>query len=1181
MKRLTLTVLLLCMASMSYAAQTADFLTAQESKYLAEKRAISVAVIGTVTRLPFWGGTPEAPKGYIHDIVKVFENKLGVQFTYINYGSIDEAFTAIEAGEVDIGIGFVKSAKRAKSMAFTQPVFKYYYAGWIANTELEPKDFSHLHWACVEKSTACKILDGLNYTDITVVDQPKEFYQLLESGKVDALLDVYPSLRFYLGSNAFYFGQVAVDRRFGSFDASIALSKKNALLKDILDKTLLVADPELNSLSERYNIKPFEYMSGNNDTDSEAKVIRFTVDENAFPIYFWNENAKKYDGYVNDLLSLISSRTSLVFEYVEPNGRNIEDMLREGVVDILPASNSSLSRDRGFLRTVPYTTLEFSYLESKKWDNDGKVVGILDRINIATTNGMIKYTEIDSILKDIRSGKISNAYINVDLLDSLLISGEDEGFNIIPKPTLPQVDVQLSMAVNATNQDLRDTMDSVLNGLTKREIENLWLPYHKMEYNWGIEKSKVFTTALLTLLFVIIAALFTYSLMVKMRARMTASDRRVEYTEFKNQWLTDLIDAIPSMICILDSKGDVLLSNSTFKSMLSTVHSETDKDFIEILFDSFGRSFKSNFSETHYVELGASSVGYFHIINTPIHNSQDNSMNYLVAINDVTDMKKNEADLIELNNIATKSIESQKQFLAVVSHELRTPISAMMGLMEILSNNLVKEENKTLLSNAESSAKRLKILVGDILDYSKLGAKQLNIQEEYCNLADELSPMLRGFEASAQVKDIGFVLNWTPTKLLNAKLDVFRVNQIVSNILSNAIKFTEKGFISVDIDITHTFLSISVRDTGIGMTKQQVDRMFDPFTQAEDNIARRFGGTGLGMSIVSQLVGLMDGDIEVSSQLSLGTIVTITIPISAEPLEINYNQIDAELKIDDPVVAQWLNEFGVKSTLIKNKRIVGGNVYPDFVLQRSQLSKTYLDDDVSSTYEKLSGHILVIEDDPINRFLLEKQLAEFGIRSTLSENGVSALEMLRDSDPFDVIITDCHMPELNGFELSQIIRTEFPEYDAVPIIACTADNSIGIEDRARASGINELIYKPYDLSDLHFVLSDHLSLADNPVQTDVEKESWIGGFPSSQRAEMAEVVHESFSNSLEELCLEDADVKLVAHRVKGSAGVLQLEKLADIACELEMKPGDVTLKGLLIEHLEMAIRDAHEFLKGN
>ncbi|MFA0520223.1 sensor histidine kinase, partial [Vibrio sp. 10N.222.55.E8] len=235
-----------------------------------------------------------------------------------------------------------------------------------------------------------------------------------------------------------------------------------------------------------------------------------------------------------------------------------------------------------------------------------------------------------------------------------------------------------------------------------------------------------------------------------------------------------------------------------------------------------------------------------------------------------------------------------------------------IGLMELLSTKIENKDDMELLSNAQLSAERLKLLVSDILDISKMEANQLHLESKTSNIYDELCPIFRTFESNARLNNLNFKLDWKVDSISKASLDWLRVTQILNNLLNNAIKFTENGFVLVTVKTSSEQLQLSITDTGCGMSDQQIARAFQPFAQGDRSISRRYGGTGLGITVVQRLVNMMDGELKIESKLGLGTKVSVTLPIkgTATPLK-----VVTPMHSEDREILAWFKAWKVDNQM--------------------------------------------------------------------------------------------------------------------------------------------------------------------------------------------------------------------------------------------------------------------------
>lgn len=553
----------------------------------------------------------------------------------------------------------------------------------------------------------------------------------------------------------------------------------------------------------------------------------------------------------------------------------------------------------------------------------------------------------------------------------------------------------------------------------------------------------------------------------------------------------------------------------------------------------------------------------------------------LIVINDITEQKKQEAALIAANDAAQNAIVSRERFLASMSHELRTPIAGVTGLLELLSTRVNGTEKQGLVDNISSSMRHLHMLVNDILDFSKLEAKQLSLELRECNYLKELGNVFRLHNAAALEKKLSLYINITPSNVEMIKIDSLRLSQIVNNLLSNAIKFTEKGHVEILVYFIENKLNIRICDTGVGMNSSQLGGVFKPFTQADNSIARKYGGTGLGLNIVNELVKLMNGELNINSVVGVGTSVDLSIPIEISSYYTqSLNGLNIDCTLNDKNINEWLRLwFGYDFTneLISNKsvkitdnkneinngldiiylgdenlendnldnRIVSINNKPLFIdeLYSSILNVNLEQEEhLLDISPHLEGCVLIAEDNKINQKLLVKQLEEFGVMSVVTNNGKEAFDkLLEESERYDALITDCHMPIIDGFTLAEKIREEIPNFSKKAIIGCTAEDLRVSRLNGKTSGFDDMLFKPYGLKELYSILSNRLKKNTDTIDKQFYLNKFIELHSSGLFEIFIETMREDYYLLTESLSHDDFNSAL--HRIKGGAGSIELQPL--------------------------------------
>ncbi len=386
---------------------------------------------------------------------------------------------------------------------------------------------------------------------------------------------------------------------------------------------------------------------------------------------------------------------------------------------------------------------------------------------------------------------------------------------------------------------------------------------------------------------------------------------------------------------------------------------------------------------------------------------------------DITELKENQEALEIARKQAEKNADAQITFLSRMSHEIRTPLNAVIGISHLLQSTDLSTKQHKYIQDIQRAGDVLLGLINNILDFQKIEAGFLEIEEADFDLDSVLNEVVDRARYLSSGKPLDIVLNKDVGVPEWVNSDSVRLTQILTNLVNNAVKFTPRGQIAISVSVQHeeadsVVLDFEIRDTGIGIPEESKDRIFETFKQASSDTTRKFGGSGLGLPIVKQLVLLFGGEISLETVEGRGTTFLVSLP----------------LKVTD------------RALIPEAKK-----------------------DLASLTLKGVS--VLVVEDNLVNQFVVREMLENWQAHVAVASRGAEALELL-SKQQFDVVLMDIQMPDMDGFETTQRIREDLQiPSEALPVIALTASALREKRDRAYAAGMNDFVMKPFDPAYLH------------------------------------------------------------------------------------------------------------------
>ena len=936
---------------------------------------------------------------------------------------------------------------------------------------------------------------------------------------------------------------------FGKHEAvgfSFALREDDLMLRTLVDAAL-----DAQTLPTRNDIfKRWSASSGSLLTDRKLQlspreenwlrnhpIMRVVVNETAAPLTFFDSN-DRLRGIVADLLELIRLRTGLRFEIRRASGDS--DMLEQldtGRADIIASLSTDNRQGDPLQVSRPY--LESAYVLVSQTGADqpaslkqlkGKRVAV-PRDSAVTTLLSARHPQVHQVATE--STYYSLALLNSGAVDAAIATLIDANHmlanstGLVIRSTVGTEPATFSMATTSQDSELASILDKALLSISPEElgvINSRWRDHGMRDDAYW----RSFRRVILQVLGVI-GVLLVISLAWNARLRRQIKQRQRAERALNDQleFMGALLNGTPHPMYVRDREGRLKSCNDSYLQALGVdLEQVIGKRLEESPFsdDEYSRQVQDDYRQVmaqggpliidRPLRLNGAQLTIYHWI-LPYRDSVGEMQGIIGGWIDISERRALVQDLRMAKQQADDANRAKSTFLATISHEIRTPMNALIGMLELALRRADQGKlDRPALEVAHHSANDLLGLIGDILDIARIESGHLSLAPEPVDLAALVESVGRVFEGLARHKGLALDVMIHERARCHAMLDPVRFKQVLSNLVSNAIKFTEQGQVRITVDLRQDTgsdtptLELEVRDSGIGIHAQDLQRLFSPFVQANPYSDGARAGTGLGLVICRNLCAMMGGELDLQSLQGVGTRVRLVMPLHC---------IDPSESV--PLLASDIAR-------------------PDSHLR-----------------------ILVVDDHPANLLLMAQQLSYLGLDQESASDGRDGLHKWR-AGCFDVVIVDCNMPLMNGYELAKAVRAEERQQGRPPccLLGYTANAQPEVRQQCLDAGMDDCLLKPIGLQ----VLGQHLAQAARlPRQCGrcpapappftLAGLSVIVGDSVADRERLLSALHQSLGHDLDKLMAIDPEqeptaLSAQAHKILSAARMLEARALMQ-ACE--------------------------------